>query len=375
MEKDHSAILQRIQRRLEAAYPHTKEALERLQGETKLTFYFGIDPTSPQVHMGHTIPLLLLKNIAQLGHPVTVLIGGFTAQIGDPTGKENTRQQLTQDEVQKNAETYIAQVQRIFEGVPFTTQDNITWLASMDLREVIKLASQVTVQQMLARDMFQERIKQEKPIFLHEFLYPLLHGYDSVAMKTDGEVGGNDQTFNMLVGRELVKELLGKDKIVLTTKLLADPGTGKKMSKSEGDVIAIDDPPQEIRRKLLQMDDSIIKSAFELCTEKDQTEIDSLITQGESPKEWKEELAKELVRMYQGQAATLQIHEDQKIKGTGTLLTTLMAAGVIVSKSEGKTLIDQKGITLNDQVVEDWNQTDKSGDRIRIGKGKSFTIS
>ncbi|MBX4211545.1 MAG: tyrosine--tRNA ligase, partial [Candidatus Yanofskybacteria bacterium] len=285
-----------LDRRIENVFPSRDNAVRRLQEET-LEVYLGIDPTSPELHLGHTVPLLFLKNLHELGHKIIILIGDFTARIGDPTGKESARKALSGEEIEANMKTYLKQVHRILPSGSFEVKYNSTWLEPLNFGDLIKLASNVTVQQMIVRDMFQERIKQEKPIYLHEFLYPLAQGYDSVAMKVDGEVGGNDQTFNMLVGRELEKTLLQKEKLVFATKLITNREGGKKMSKSEGEVIALTDEPQEIRRKVLALDDGIIASIFQLCTEKD---MDWIREQNSDPRAFKEALAEELIAMYHG---------------------------------------------------------------------------
>ncbi len=284
------------------AYPSLDEVVERIAGPGPLLFYAGYDPTGDHIHIGHSVSLLLLKALARdLGHSVIVLFGDFTARIGDPTEKESARKVLGEEEINEHMSTWDKQIATLFGDVPYAIKYNSEWLASMSFADVIKLSAKVTVQQMLARDMFQERLKKERPIYLNEFLYPLAQGYDSVAMRVDGEVGGSEQTFNMLVGREFSKELLGKDKMVLATPLIVDPKTGKKMSKSEGELIALTDSPQEIRRKILDLDDDLTRTVFELCTEKEQTWIDEHAT--DDPRQFKELLAAELIRMYHGEGA------------------------------------------------------------------------
>ena len=215
-------------------YPSHDDVVRRLAEEQHLVLYAGYDPTGPNIHIGHSVGLLLLKALARdLGHSVVVLFGDFTARIGDPTGKESARRMLSEDEIADNVRTWDQQIAALFGDVPYTIKRNSEWLDAMTFTDVIKLSATVTVQQILVRDMFQERMKQSKPIYLNEFLYPLAQGYDSVAMRVDGEVGGLEQTFNMLVGRELEKELLGKDKLVIGTPLIVDPKSGIKMSRSQ----------------------------------------------------------------------------------------------------------------------------------------------
>src|SRR3989344_7887691 len=222
-----------LKRRIENSYPSEEEVKKRLKEGKRLKFYYGIDPTGPSLHIGHTVQLFLLKQLAELGHEIILLIGDFTARIGDPTDKEATRKKLTEKEVKENMRNYIKQIEKILPEKYFKVRYNSEWLKRMSFENIIELAGHITVQQTEAREMFQERIKKGKPIYLHEFLYPLMQGYDSVAMEVDGEIGGNDQVFNMLVGRDLEKSYLGKDKIVLATKLLVDVDSGRKLSKTE----------------------------------------------------------------------------------------------------------------------------------------------
>src|SRR3989344_8288222 len=201
-------------RRIEAVFPSKDEVINKLNSGPGLRIYLGIDPTGPDLHLGHTIPILFLKQLQKIGHKPVLVIGDFTARIGDPTGKDSSRKPLTKKEVKNNMKNYIRQVCKILPRGSFEVKHNSSWLSKMSFEDVITLCNYATVQQMLARDMFQERIKNEKQIGIHEFLYPLIQGYDSVAMKIDGEVGGNDQTFNMLIGRDLEKKLINKDKLV-----------------------------------------------------------------------------------------------------------------------------------------------------------------
>lgn len=359
-----------LDRRIENVFP-SRESVQQRLAEGKLNIYLGIDPTGPDIHLGHTVALLFLKELSKLGHKPILLIGDFTARIGDPTGKDSARKPLTPKEVGSNAKTYIEQVAKILPKGSFEVRHNSEWLSKMSLEDVIGLASHVTVQQMIARDMFQERIKKKAPIYLHEFLYPIMQGYDSVALEVDGEVGGNDQTFNMLVGRELEREYLQKDKLVFATRLIVDASSGKKMSKSEGNLIAINDDPQEIRRKVLAIDDIMIATIFELCTEKDQIWIDEH-KEGD-PRVFKEALAEELVRMYHGENA---VGEAQKpIKGEGgQLAQALKAWGTTSSISAAKDVIDSGGVRVNNKIEKDWNRQLNSGDEIQVGKGKFYKI-
>jgi len=369
---DKSAISKALSRRLEPAgvFPSKEEAVSVLS-QRPCRVYLGIDPTGPDIHLGHTIPLLFLKELWQLGHQPIILIGNFTAQVGDPTGKSTARPPLSASQVAQNSRTYTRQMSKILPKDAFKVQYNNDWLGKLKFGRILELASQVTVQQMIQRDMFQERIKREEPIGLHEFLYPLMQGYDSVAMEIDGEVGGSDQIFNMLVGRTLEKKLLNKEKFVFATQLLAN-AEGRKMSKSEGDIITVDDEPREIRRKVLAMDDGLIKKVFELCTEKPTEWIEA--NQNKDRREWKEELADELVRMYHGEKAVSLSRSAKEVAGGGKNLAELLSGNLSISRSEAKRLIEQSAVEINGQTAKDWNYQTKLGDKIQVGKGRFIEI-
>lgn len=352
-------------------YPSIEDVTRRLADPQQLVFYSGYDPTGPFIHIGHSVSLLLMKALARdLGHSVIVLFGDFTARIGDPTGKESARRMLSEEEISENVLTWDQQIAALFGDVPYTIKRNSEWLDAMTFTDVIKLSATVTVQQLLARDMFQERMKQSRPIYLNEFLYPLAQGYDSVAMRVDGEVGGLEQTFNMLVGREFERELLGKDKMVLGTPLIVDAKTGIKMSKSEGELIALTDSPQEIRRKILAQDDSVIETMFRLCTEVPEEKIHTA-----DPRQAKEELAAELIRMYHGEGAVAQAEQAISITATGALASVLKESGLAKSMSDAKTLISQGAVSVNGEVKKEWDYDVKKGDEIKVGKGKFVKVT
>ncbi|MEX2052730.1 MAG: tyrosine--tRNA ligase [Candidatus Paceibacterota bacterium] len=382
-------------RYIEAAFP-SKDKIKALFLEgRRLSFYLGVDPTGPDIHLGHTTNLFLLKRIAELGHKIIILIGDFTARIGDPTDKESSRKALTEKEVKENMKTYLEQVQKVLPRKMFEVKYNSAWLKKMSFEDVIRLASKFTVQQMIARDMFQERIKKEKPIFIHEFLYPLMQGYDSVAMEVDGEVGGNDQTFNMLVGRDLSKEVLGKDKVVIATKLLEDPKTGKKlMNKSEGQYISLNDAPNDLFGKVMAMPDQSIIPVLSYATEVPDSrlaEVRKMLDGGENPKMAKEETAYELVKLYYGEKEAQKakegfgkvfsegktpdnIEEFQISEEVAPILEVLEGSGLANSRSEAKRLVDQKAVTINGEAVEDWGHEIKKGDILKVGSHRFLKI-
>ncbi len=376
MTPERTGIAERILRRRTASdgvFPSYEDALRRLSSTDSLVLYAGYDPTGPHIHIGHSVSLLLMKELARdLGHSVTVLFGDFTARIGDPSGRSAARKPLTEEEIRQHLVTWDAQIAALFGDVPYTIRRNSEWLDPMTFTDVIKLSANVTVQQMLARDMFQERLKQDQPIFLHEFLYPLMQGYDSVAMRVDGEIGGNDQIFNMLVGREFEKKMLGKDKLVLAVPLIVNAKTGRKMSKTEGELIAVDDSPQEIRRKVLAIDDAVTETIFRLCTERDESWIDAHRT--DEPRSLKEELSAELVRMYHGADAVAKAGSAVEVAHTGALDKVIKEAGLAASVSEAKRLIEQGAVEVNGSVVMDWHHAVKAGDSLRVGKGRFVKI-
>ncbi len=341
-----------LNRGIENIYPNRDTVKTRLEKE-KLTFYFGVDPTGPTIHMGHIIPLLKLSKLQKLGHKIYFLIGDFTAMIGDPTDKSATRKKLTHEEVLNNAKLYKQQVSKFisFDGENSAElKYNSEWLGKMNFSEVLELASLVTVDQMLKRDMFANRIKDSKPIYIHEFMYPLMQGYDSVAMNVDGEIGGNDQVFNMLMGRDLLKN---KDKIVIATKLLVDP-TGKKMGKSEGNMVSLDQSPEDMFGKVMSWTDEMMPLAYELLTEESVPNI--------HPKEIKINLAKKIVTLCHSAEAAEKAHqvfEQTFSKGdlpedvltiktiVGTSLIDIVVENKIVeSKSEFRRLVEGNGVEI-----------------------------
>lgn len=329
----------------------------KLLSGKKLKVFLGIDPTGPTLHMGHAIPLKKLKQFQSLGHQVILLMGDFTAMIGDPTDKLAARKQLSHKEVLNNLKKYKKQAS-IF--LKFTGDNkaqvkfNSKWLAKMKFEDVLNLASKMTVEQMLKRDMFARRSEEGKPIFIHEFLYPLMQGYDSVAMDIDVEIGGNDQMFNMLTGRNLCFQILNKDKSVITMKLLED-NTGKKMGKTEGNMITFEDSSFDMFGKVMSWNDSLIDKGFELCTDADISLIDKDI----NPRDKKMRLAYEIIKIYHGEKKAKEAEENfintfakkgvpenvEEIKGEGLLMPILLEAKLADSNSEIRRLFEAGAIT------------------------------
>lgn len=331
----------------------------------KLSIYAGFDPTAPTLHIGHAIQLRKLRHFQDLGHKIIFLIGDFTARIGDPD-KLSARKPLTEKEIKANLRLYKKQASKFirFSGTnAAVVKFNNKWLGKMKFADVLNLASHMTVDQMLKRDMFARRIAEEKPIYIHEFMYPLMQGYDSVMMNVDGEVGGNDQLFNMLTGRTLLKQLKNKEKFVITTKLLED-STGAKMGKTTGNMISMIDTPQDIYGKIMSWTDGLILPGFELCTDYTMSQIEIIgdeLKQGINPRDIKMRLAYEITKSIHGDMlaaraeasfiATFQQKEvDQYIQTTAahnrTFETVMIEEGFVVSKAELRRLIEQRAISL-----------------------------
>lgn len=360
-----------------------KESLKnKLLSGKRLKVYLGIDPTGPTLHMGHTIPMMKLKEFQDLGHQIILLMGDFTAMIGDPTDKGSVRKQLTHKQVLTNLKKYKKQASKFlnFGGKnPALIKFNSKWLMKMNFAEVLELSSKITIDQMLKRDMFVRRHEEGKPIFGHEFFYPLMQGYDSVAMDVDVEVGGNDQTFNMLVGRDLVSEILKKDKSVIAMKLLAD-NTGKKMGKTEGNMVSFEDSPEDMFGKVMSWNDSLIEIGFELCTFLNEKDLPNL----NDPKTAKMQLAFEIVKIYHGEKkaefakADWVLKFEKKeipdeltiIKGEGLLLEILVENKLILSKNQARRLFEEGAILdlVSKEKIKDIKYEVKKGDKFKIGK-------
>ncbi len=390
-----------ISRNIENIYPSKEAFLKRLSSEKKLKIYLGIDPSSPRIHLGNAIPLRKLAEFQNLGHEIILLIGDFTGMIGDPTGKDTTRVPLTSEQVLENSKDYQKQASKILN---FTGKNkakiayNSHWLSKINFAELIKLASHFTVQQMLERDMFQKRLKENNPISIHEFLYPIMQGYDSVNLDVDLEIGGTDQTFNMLVGRELQKKFNDKEKFVITLPLLE--GTdGRKMSKSYGNTIDIDEKPFEMYRQVMAVEDKLIWRYFDLATNLSVEELKKLRNseKDKNPLELKKKLARTIVSMYHDQdlAEKAEAEFEKVVQGGETpteveefefaksilpkpYLYFLVETSMVKSNSEAARLASQGGIEFDGQKItdlkEDFNP-EKSTVLIRAGKRKFSRVS
>lgn len=385
-----------LTRGIENIYPNKDFVRKLFLSGKKLKMYLGIDPTGPTLHLGHAVQLKKLKEFQELGHEVVVLIGDFTAMIGDPTDKSAVRKPLTRRQVLNNSKLYKKQIKNFlkigFGGAKI--KYNSKWLSKMKFADVVDLASKMTVQQMLERDMFQKRIESNKPIHIHEFLYPLMQGYDSVAMGVDGEIGGNDQTFNMLAGRNLVKEISNKEKFVITTKLLED-NSGKKMGKTEGNMISMIDDEYEMFGKVMSWTDGMILSGLEVCTNISDEDLEKYkkdLESGINPRDLKIILAKEIIKIYHGEEKANKAEqnfiqtfqkgglpeniEEIKAEKDKNLIDVLVENKIVSSKSDFRRLINEGAIsdTVSGEKITDVNYKIINNITLKIGKKRFVKI-
>lgn len=379
---DESALENALSRGVAEILPG-KKGLLALMKKKKITLYQGFDPTSENLHIGHWIGIRKLAEFQKLGHKVVFLIGDFTAMIGDPTDKTSVRQRLTKEETINNAKGYKKIAENIlnFAGEnPAIIKFNSDWLSKMNFEDVVELASNFTVQQMLERDFFQKRLKNQKPIYLHEFLYPLLVGQDCVELDVDLEIGGSDQLFNMMAGRSLMKALKGKEKYVLTLKLLEDPN-GKKMGKTEGNAVNLSDTPQKIYGGIMALEDGFIDRGIEILTD-----LPLDFSKGKNPMDAKKALAFEVVKQIKGEKGAHEAEENfaktfqqgtpeytEIAKNMGTLAGTV--GKLVGSNSQAKRLIDQGGVYVNGKRATNPGTSLKGGEEIKIGKRKFVKVS
>ncbi|SHO44618.1 tyrosyl-tRNA synthetase [Desulfopila aestuarii DSM 18488] len=352
----------------------------------------GFDPTAPDLHLGHTVLLQKLKHFQDLGHDVYFLIGDFTGMIGDPTGKSETRKALTPEDVARNAESYKDQVFRILDPEKTRVVFNSTWLGQLTSYDMIRLASQLTVARMLEREDFRTRFDNGKPISIHEFMYPLIQGYDSVAMEADVELGGTDQLFNVLMGRDLQRSRGQEPQVVLTMPLLEGLDGVNKMSKSLGNYIGITEPANDIYGKVLSISDELMFRYFELLSDLTNSEIAALkagIESGElHPKEVKKQLARELTARFHGADAAVAAEENfEEVFRKGGLPDDipevaftasepvwipqlLMDADLVSSTSDGRRMIKQNAVSIDGEKITDLNGTVEPKGELLIKVGK-----
>ena len=392
---DPKKIEEFLTRGVENIFPNKEELQKVLLSGKKLRIYNGIDPTG-KLHIGHGVVLKKLRQLQDMGHEVIVLIGDFTATIGDPTDKMATRKPLTREDVKKNAIDYKKLIGKILDlkksNIRFAYNEK--WTNKLKPHDMLELASYFSVSQLLERDMFQERLKAGKEVHLNEFLYPLFQAYDSVTMDVDMEIGGNDQTFNMLAGRTLLRKMKNKEKFVLTTKLLTDP-TGKKMGKTEGNMINLDDDYINMYGKVMSWTDGMILLGFEICTNVLMEEIEKIKKEmegGVNPRDLKMRLAKEIVTIYHGEEKAKKAEENfietfkkggvpedvAEIKGeNGKLLSeVLLGAKIVESKSDFRRLVLEGAVSdaVSGEKITDPNYKIEKAITLRVGKKRFVKI-
>jgi len=377
-----------------------KELIKKIEKSRKekrpLRVKQGFDPNAPDIHLGHTVGLRKMRQFQDSGHDVYFLIGDFTGMIGDPSGKSITRKQLTEEEVKKNAETYKKQVFKILNPEKTKVVFNSHWLGKLSFSEVLKLCSKYTVARMLERDDFSTRYKEGKPIGIHEFMYPLMQGYDSVAMQADIELGGTDQKFNLLVGRDIQREFNQEPQVIITLPLLEGTDGVEKMSKSLNNYIGINESPQEMYGKAMSVPDSLMTRYFELVTDVSLDEINKIKTGLEyndlHPRNVKKRLAREIVKLYHGQSAAitaeeefekvfknklypkeikkLEIKKDVLKDGKIGIVNLVKDSGILGSTGEAIRMVRQGGVRVNGEKISDphIDLTVEDGMIIKIGR-------
>ena len=373
-----------------------KEKLEKAEKEGRqLTVKLGLDPSAPDIHLWHTVVLRKMKQLQDLGHKVVILIGDFTGKIGDPTGKSATRKALTTEQVLENAQTYKEQIFKVLDPEKTEVRFNSEWLGELKFDEVVKLAATITVARMLEREDFKKRYENQQPISVHEFFYPLMQGYDSVALNADIELGGTDQRFNLLMGRSLQREFGQESQVVIMMPLLEGLDGVNKMSKSLGNYIGIDEAASVMYQKAMEIPDELIIKYYNLVTDVHPDEVAKVVERlenGENPRNIKMELAREIVRLYHSEEDVLAAEERFKsVFQKGQIPTDILTvevskenldiAGVLVenkmvpSKSELRRLVNQGGVKVNQEKISNLQDVVAEGELvIQIGKKKFIKL-
>ncbi|OGI31903.1 MAG: tyrosine--tRNA ligase [Candidatus Moranbacteria bacterium RIFOXYA12_FULL_35_19] len=375
---DEKLIDELLERSVEEVLPSKGGLKKLLMSGKKIRIYIGTDPTGTSLHLGHATNYIILEKFRKLGHEVIFLIGDFTARIGDPTDKISVRKQLTRSDVKKNIKTWLKQVKPVIsfndKENPVKIMFNHDWLSKLTFEDVIKLASNFTVQQMLERDMFEKRMKEEKPIYLHEFFYPLMQGYDSVVMDVDIEMCGNDQKFNALIGRTLLRKLKDKEKFVFITTLLENPVTKEKMmSKSLGTGVFLDENDIDMFGRIMAQPDENIPQLFTDCTYISLDKIKKIKKDLENskinPRDAKIELAYEITKIYHGEKKANEAKEyfekvisrketpeevkEEKIDEGERLIDFIVKIKLAQSNADAKRKIEQGGVSLDGEIIKD----------------------
>ena len=367
-----------------------EDLLKKLNSGKKLTIKLGADPSRPDLHLGHTVVLRALKTFQEMGHEVVFIIGDYTAMIGDPSGKSKTRPVLTYEQARKSGETYFKQVTKILDKDKTRIIFNSEWLEGLRLKDLIDLTSKYTVARILERDDFKNRYENNLPLSMHELLYPLMQGYDSVAINADIEIGGTDQTFNLLVGRELQKDYGQEPQTVLTFPLLVGLDGKDKMSKSLDNYIGIDEAPETMYEKAMKIPDDVLMDYYRLTTDLDLEYVQKIIN--DNIVEAHKKYAEEIIKMYHGEEYIKQAQERYAAVSKGgipenikeikieekeiNIVDLLVKIGFAPSKSEAKRMIQGKGVKLNSEVVEDISKIINISENpiIQFGKNKFAKI-
>ncbi len=369
-----------------------EELLRKLKEKRTLRIKAGFDPTAPDLHLGHVVLLQKMRDFQQLGHEVYFVVGDFTAMIGDPTGRSETRPPLSREEVLKNAETYKEQVFKILDPEKTKLVFNSTWLEKLGTKGIIELCAKYTVARMLERDDFSKRFKENRPIYIHEFVYPLLQAYDSVAIEADVELGGTDQKFNLLIGRDIQREFGQEPQVCITMPLLVGLDGVRKMSKSYGNYVGITEDPKTMFGKIMSISDELMWDYYTLLTDYTQKEIED-IKSNWHPMEAKKHLAYLIVKRFhsEGEAqrarewfertySKREFPEDApliKVEGKEiTALELLLKLGAVSSKNEGRRLIQGGGLKINfSKVTDPYQKIDLSQElKVQVGKKKFFRV-
>lgn len=379
-----------------------KKTLEQVNKEERpLRIKLGLDPSAPDIHIGHAVVLRKIKQLQDLGHEAIIIIGDFTGMIGDPTGKSKTRKQLSKEEVIINAKTYQDQIFKIIDPNKTTVKYNSEWFDKMNFRDIIELCSKCTVARILERDDFSNRYKNQQPISVHEFFYPLMQAYDSVAIKADIELGGTDQTFNINMGRNIQKDFGQNPQITLLMPILEGIDGIEKMSKSLGNYIGVNEDATTIYTKVMKIPDNLIIKYYELCTDihPDQIEIiKQRLAKGENPRDIKMELSKEITGLYHSKEETEKAEQDFKTifqqqqapqdvlelnydntssNISQSVIDAIMSTGNFKSKGEIRRLLQQGAIKANGEKILSFEEISQLTDSIilQIGKGKFFKLN
>jgi tyrosyl-tRNA synthetase len=390
--------LQHIRRGVAEIVPEAElrqKLIRSLQTGQPLRIKLGLDPTAPDIHLGHTVVLNKLRQFQDMGHQIHLIIGDFTGRIGDPSGKSETRKQLTEEQVKTNAQTYQEQIFKVLQAEKTIVHFNSEWLMPMDLAQVLQLAGKYTVARMLERDDFNNRYKEGLPIGVHEFMYPLMQGYDSVVLQADVELGGTDQKFNLLVGRQLQREYGHEPQVAIMMPILEGTDGVQKMSKSLGNYIGVNDEPYEMFGKTMSIPDQLICRYFELLTRVPMSEIEAMdkaMQEGKmNPRDAKIRLAKELITIYHNSDAAQKAEQRFKLvfsrgdipddipevtiaAGEVWLPKFLLDQGLVSSTSDGRRSISQGAVRIDGDKVENENMVLEGNMVIQVGKRKFLRL-